>query len=211
MLGASVHKHAQEEAARLQVEELLRRETQERLKHHETQSELVDSLQRTVAIFDALIRKDMEERKLEMKHIWEAIDGHTHDLSSKVKAIGSDTEDLEGETRLRPRVVARSSPSLPGVVSPSVRSGAGGGNSPNVVTYRPAAVLPASQARIVYPSTVRQAPPAPIALLSTRSELIAAPGRSLSPSRRIDHSEVVCGKARYQGERAHNAEIFMTP
>lgn len=210
MLGASAEKHAQEEAARLQVEELLRRETQERHKHHETQSELVDSLQRTVGIFDVLIRKDMEERKLEMKHIWEAIDGHTHDLSSKVKAIGSDTEDLEDETRLRPCVVARSSPSLPGVVSPSVRSGAGGANSPKVVTYRPAAVLPASQARIVYPSTVMQAPaPAPIALQSsTRSGLIAAPGRSLSPSRRIDHSEVVCGKARYQGERAHNAEIF---
>ena len=204
----------EEQAARLQIEEMVRRETQERHKHHETQSELVDSLQRTVGIFDVLIRKDMEERKLEMKHLWEAIDGHTHDLNSKVKAIGSDTEDLEDETRLRPRVIARSSPSLPGVVSPSVRSANAGGTSPRVVTYRPA-VLPASQARVVsYPTTVLQAPaPAPFALQSsTRSELVpAAAGRSLSPSRRMDHSEVVCGKARYYPERAHGAEIPMMP
>ncbi|CAJ1435729.1 unnamed protein product [Effrenium voratum] len=85
------HGHVQdligkERAARQQMEELLNRETQERTKHHETQSELVDSLQRTVGIFDALIRKEMEERKLEMKRVWAAIDSHTHDLDSKIKA-----------------------------------------------------------------------------------------------------------------------------
>eukprot|EP00913_Durusdinium_trenchii_P010405 g9755.t2 len=114
----------------------------------------VDSLQRTVGIFDALIRKDMEERKLEMKRVWEAIDGHTHDMSCKIKALGSD-EEVEDETRLRPpRLATRSSPSLPGVVSPA-RSG---GNSPKLV-YR-SSVVPVTQARVLsYPTTVVQAPP----------------------------------------------------
>ncbi|CAK9088854.1 unnamed protein product [Durusdinium trenchii] len=214
------HGHVQEligkeRAARQQIEDLLSRETAERHKHHETQSELVDSLQRTVGIFDALIRKDMEERKLEMKRVWEAIDGHTHDMSCKIKALGSD-EEVEDETRLRPpRLATRSSPSLPGVVSPA-RSG---GNSPKLV-YR-SSVVPVTQARVLsYPTTVVQAPPLsappvtapPMTYSSTWSEPPTASaagvaGRSASPSRRGDHSEVVCGRARYNGDKAHNAEI----
>ncbi|CAJ1406631.1 unnamed protein product [Effrenium voratum] len=213
------HGHVQdligkERAARQQMEELLNRETQERTKHHETQSELVDSLQRTVGIFDALIRKEMEERKLEMKRVWAAIDSHTHDLDSKIKA-GSDTEEVaEEESRFRPRII-RSTPSLPGVVSPVRTDG-----SPKVVPYRPQSQVipmspvPVSPARILsYPTTtVVQAAPAPMTFTNWSESMRQSRGspsmsRSMSPTR--DHNEVVCGKARYNGDRAHNAEIFM--
>ncbi|CAE7328362.1 unnamed protein product [Symbiodinium natans] len=48
---------SKERAARQQIEELLQKESHERSRHHETIGERVDSLQRTVGIFDTLMRK----------------------------------------------------------------------------------------------------------------------------------------------------------
>lgn len=55
----------------------------ERCMFHETANERVDSLQKSVNIFDKLIRTDMEERSKENRRIWDAIDNHTHDVSSQ--------------------------------------------------------------------------------------------------------------------------------
>ena len=209
-LEVSDEKYSQEKMARQQIEESLKQKSQEQQKHNQTQSELVDSLQRTVGIFDALIRKDTEERKVEMKRLWDAIDGHTHDLSSKVKAVTSDGEDAEEkeERSLRPSAFSRSSPSLHGVSSSFTRP-VGATRSARVVTYR-STVLPATQARVVsYPTTVVQAAPPPFTFVQSSGAADAAPaeGRSLSPSHRKDHGEVVCGKARYYPERGQKAEI----
>jgi len=49
----------------------------------------VESLSRSISIFDGLIRKEMEERVKENSRIWDALDNHTHDLSPQVVAGGA--------------------------------------------------------------------------------------------------------------------------
>ncbi|CAE6912035.1 unnamed protein product [Symbiodinium sp. CCMP2592] len=167
---------SKERAARQQIEdlgrvwlwfELLQKETHERSRHHETIGERVDSLQRTVGIFDTLMRKEIEERGLEMQRVWEAVDGHTHDLSSKMKE-GSDVEEIgevDGtEIRFRPNR-SRSGPSLPGLVSsPSVRSVQSGTSTP-VMVYKG------------YPQ-VRQGSPIPQVLPTAAHERITVSTRT---------------------------------
>lgn len=123
-----------EQAARQKIEEVMKCKTQEQEKHNETQAELVDSLQRTVGIFDTLIRKDMEERKSEMKRLWEVVDGLTQDRASSKVKVASDGEDVE-EKSLRPSRFSRSSPSLVNATS-TARPGATS-SSTRLVTYRP--------------------------------------------------------------------------
>lgn len=123
-----------EQAARQKIEEVMKCKTQEQQKHNETQAELVDSLQRTVGIFDTLIRKDMEERKSEMKRLWEVVDGLTQDRASSKVKVASDGEDVE-EKSLRPSRFSRSSPSLVNVTS-TARPGATSGAT-RLVSYRP--------------------------------------------------------------------------
>lgn len=123
-----------EQAARQKIEEVMKCKTQEQQKHNETQAELVDSLQRTVGIFDTLIRKDMEERKSEMKRLWEVVDGLTQDRASSKVKVASDGEDVE-EKSLRPSRFSRSSPSLVNATS-TARPGATSGAT-RLVSYRP--------------------------------------------------------------------------
>lgn len=123
-----------EQAARQKIEEVMKCKTQEQQKHNETQAELVDSLQRTVGIFDTLIRKDMEERKSEMKRLWEVVDGLTQDRASSKVKVASDGEDVE-EKSLRPSRFSRSSPSLVNATS-TARPGATS-SSTRLVSYRP--------------------------------------------------------------------------
>mmetsp|Transcript_51792 Transcript_51792/g.150580 ORF Transcript_51792/g.150580 Transcript_51792/m.150580 type:complete len:1459 (-) Transcript_51792:92-4468(-) len=44
----------------------------------------VEALQRTVGMLDGLVRKELDERARENRRIWDAIDNHTHDLSTQV-------------------------------------------------------------------------------------------------------------------------------
>eukprot|EP00437_Effrenium_voratum_P048577 CAMPEP_0181520418 /NCGR_PEP_ID=MMETSP1110-20121109/66298_1 /TAXON_ID=174948 /ORGANISM="Symbiodinium sp., Strain CCMP421" /LENGTH=1322 /DNA_ID=CAMNT_0023650903 /DNA_START=50 /DNA_END=4018 /DNA_ORIENTATION=+ len=81
LLHDIVHK---EKAARGAIEELLAQEKAERHKHHASTEERVDSVQKTLAIFDSLMRKEIEERTKEYRRLWDAIDTHTHDLSTQV-------------------------------------------------------------------------------------------------------------------------------
>lgn len=81
MLHDIVHK---EKAARGAIEELLAQEKAERSKHHSSFEERVDSVQKTLGIFDSLLRKEIEERSKEYRRLWDAIDTHTHDLSTQV-------------------------------------------------------------------------------------------------------------------------------
>jgi len=79
-----------EMAARRTMEDLLHAEKAERSRHHDTINERVDSLQRTVNIFDSLIRKEMEERTKENRRLWDAVDNHTHDLSTQILEVEGD-------------------------------------------------------------------------------------------------------------------------
>jgi len=77
-----------EKSSRQMMEDLFAQEKTERSKHNETLNERVDSLQRTVNIFDSLVRKEMDEKSKEHKRLWDAIDNHTHDLSTQVLVDG---------------------------------------------------------------------------------------------------------------------------
>jgi len=81
MLHDLVHK---EKAARGAIEELLAQEKAERSKHHSSFEERIESVQKTLGIFDSLLRKEIEERTKEYRRLWDAIDTHTHDLSTQV-------------------------------------------------------------------------------------------------------------------------------
>ncbi|CAE7573833.1 unnamed protein product, partial [Symbiodinium sp. CCMP2456] len=81
MLHDMVHK---EKAARTAIEEVLVQEKGERTKHLAHLDEKVDSLQKSMSIFDSLVRKEIEERTKEYRRLWDAIDTHTHDLSTQV-------------------------------------------------------------------------------------------------------------------------------
>jgi len=129
--GHSTHMDAinREKSARKSMEDLLQAEKAERSKHHETVAERVDSLQRTVNIFDSLIRKEMEERTRENKRVWDAIDNHTHDLSTQILEVDaektSNSEPLIRESLTMEAMEARNSPhNLPPSrpVSTSVRT-----------------------------------------------------------------------------------------
>jgi len=55
----------------------------------------MDSLERTISFFDELTRKEKDDRLHEVKRIWDAIDSHTHDLSTiaGTDLAGADMED----------------------------------------------------------------------------------------------------------------------
>jgi len=56
----------------------------------------MDSLERTISFFDELTRKEKDDRLHEVKRIWDAIDSHTHDLSTTIAGTdlaGADMED----------------------------------------------------------------------------------------------------------------------
>eukprot|EP00930_Biecheleria_cincta_P083353 TRINITY_DN72938_c0_g1_i1.p1 TRINITY_DN72938_c0_g1~~TRINITY_DN72938_c0_g1_i1.p1 ORF type:complete len:1818 (+),score=410.71 TRINITY_DN72938_c0_g1_i1:251-5455(+) len=156
-----------ERAARQQMEDLVAQERQERCRHQESVAERVDSLQRTVGIFDSLIRKEMDERAKESKRVWDAIDNHTHDLSTHVMDGDADRGDDGGagvvahEQRaltqtpvLQAPGVARS-PSSPAYgLCPHSRA-----ESPNAVVRR---VVQAPQmTKAAYPAQVRSQSPLP--------------------------------------------------
>jgi len=56
-------------------------------------SERVESLERTVGFFDEIRRKERDERLKDNKRIWDAIDSHTHDLSTTVVRANGEIED----------------------------------------------------------------------------------------------------------------------
>lgn len=56
-------------------------------KHYETINEHVQYMQRNLTEVDSLVLKETEERSKENKRIWDAIDTHTHDLSTQVMPV----------------------------------------------------------------------------------------------------------------------------
>lgn len=79
-------------------------------------NERLDSLQRTVNIFDGVMRKEMEERSKENRRVWDAIDSHTHDLSTQV-LTGAGSASVAGDEAL---------PSMPAIPLPSGASTSAG-------------------------------------------------------------------------------------
>lgn len=170
---ATYHESLQNErAARQQMEDLLAQERHERGRHQESVAERVDSLQRTVGIFDSLIRKEMDERSKESKRIWDAIDNHTHDLSTQVLDSDADRGDDGGaevavhehriltQNRVMQAPAVARSPSSPSYGF-CARARA---ESPNTVVKRVAQVPQMSRA--AYPAQVRsQSPVAEPAML----------------------------------------------
>jgi len=86
---------SERERQRTALEEILVQERQEQSKHHDSIFERIDSLERTVGFFDELGRKEREERLKESKRIWDAIDSHTHDLSTTV--LKTDSEEIRDD------------------------------------------------------------------------------------------------------------------
>eukprot|EP00438_Fugacium_kawagutii_P020129 Skav209751 [mRNA] locus=scaffold9:81946:101178:+ [translate_table: standard] len=77
-------------ASPVAFEELLAQEQAERSKHHSSVEGRMESVQKTLDIFDSLLRKEIEERGKDYQRLWDAIDTHTHDLSTQVigEAVG---------------------------------------------------------------------------------------------------------------------------
>lgn len=165
---ATCHESLQNErAARQQMEDLLAQERHERGRHQESVAERVDSLHRTVGIFDSLIRKEMDERSKESFRIWDAIDNHTHDLSTPVLDADADRGDDGGaevaihehriltQSRVMPVAGVARTPSSPSYGF-CARARA---ESPNTVVNRVAQVPQMSRAS--YPAQVRSQSPLP--------------------------------------------------
>lgn len=67
------------------LDDLLAKERTDQAKHTETVLyPRFDALEKAMGIFDEASRKDREDRGRELKRIWDAIDNHTHDLSTTV-------------------------------------------------------------------------------------------------------------------------------
>merc|ERR1712157_68645 len=55
-------------------------------------TERIDCLQRSVSIFDSMIRKEIEDRNKEEKRLWITLDTHTHDVSAEVMEVSAAKE-----------------------------------------------------------------------------------------------------------------------
>jgi len=99
-----IHDMVQKErAARAAIEEVLGQEKAQRTRHLSTLDEKVDSLHKSMSIFDSLLRKEIDERSKEYHRLWDAIDTHTHDLSTQVigESIGYSPEPARVESTYR--------------------------------------------------------------------------------------------------------------
>jgi len=97
-----------EKAARRSMEELLSMERSERSKFHDSMAERMEALQRSMALFDTLLRKELEERLREHKRLWEAIDNHTHDLSTQIVELDEKRQEKEPAMVIESEAAARS-------------------------------------------------------------------------------------------------------
>merc|ERR1712190_432433 len=76
------------------LQQLFEREREQRAMHQDTTNERIDSLQRSVQIFESLIRKEIDERSKDNKRIWQSIETHTHDVAAQI--IDSDGAKAQG-------------------------------------------------------------------------------------------------------------------
>jgi len=201
-----------EKAAREQhrnsIDDLLAREKAERFKHHDTIGERVDSLERTVGIFDEISRKEQGERKAELRRVWDAIDNHTHDLSTSIsKDDTSHVEDskVRETTRYAPVVRAAS------VVTPVRRIEPTTVYSPpmttKVISAPATTVLAASSIPVVKPLPAYEAP-------QLREVVREIPVREIVREREaspMPHSHatetITCGHTRYGGQSHASAKV----
>lgn len=77
-------KEAASQQHRDRIDALLAREKEENIKLHSSMGARIDSLQRTVNVFDDMSRKQRDERQAELRRIWNAIDAHTRNPSSAI-------------------------------------------------------------------------------------------------------------------------------
>ncbi|CAE7769205.1 unnamed protein product [Symbiodinium sp. CCMP2592] len=158
MLHDMVHK---EKAARTAIEEVLVQEKGERTKHLAHLDEKVDSLQKSMGIFDSLVRKEIEERTKEYRRLWDAIDTHTHDLSTQVISeaggyVAPEVTATALDSNIYPRyLTTAAAPTTAGVTQTWVPS------VPSVTYQEPVApcVVPPSTSPAT--SAVRMAPSVP--------------------------------------------------
>ncbi|CAE8688874.1 unnamed protein product [Polarella glacialis] len=199
-----------EKASRTAIEDLLAQEKAERSQHHETIAERVDSLHRTVGVFDSLIRKEIDERSKEYRRIWDAIDNHTHDLSTQVIA----------DDGLYSRAASAADPApMRSTTPPSTSYAQAWQQKPTPAwafsDQRLTAVpQPIIQQQVRNPSPMRQAPAYYSAPTTSSTQMAYAP--QLSPMSSFamvpDQSHLdrlSCGHTRYAGENHRSAEIYM--
>jgi len=119
--------HLQKE--RSNMEEVLTKERAERSRHHETVHERMETLQRLMVSLEAVVRKDTDERAKEAHRLWQAIDGHTHDVSDHPTRASAAVSTARPRTRSPP---SQSAPPA-NLTMPSEHSAA----YPPTVTARP--------------------------------------------------------------------------
>jgi len=71
---------AQEREARKQSCSSLDQLLAEKRSEHERIKERLDSCERTTGVLDGLVRAEQSERVAESQRLWQAVDGHTHDI-----------------------------------------------------------------------------------------------------------------------------------
>jgi len=203
---------ASREQHRNSIEDLLSREKAERLKHHETVGGRVDSLERTVGIFDEIARKEQAERKAEFRRVWDAIDSHTHDLSTSIsKDDGPETPVIrDRETRYATPTILRSvTPARVTPIRTTVVERIQAQPAPITYTSPPVtSTIVSAPTSIIPASTVPVVKTIPAAY-ETR-EVVREVVRERSPEPRHHHHStetITCGHTRYGGQAHSSAQV----
>jgi len=155
---------SQERSSQRSLEDVIAQWKVEGGRDKELFAERVDSLQRTMNVFDSLVRKEMDERSQESRRIWDAIDNHTHELSTEVMEV-----ERPAVTYAAPMAKEAEGPR---VVVPSAR-----------IVQSASALMPASptplagsaRARMYYPSQVATTRGEPIASANTMATSVSVP------------------------------------
>jgi len=193
------------EQHRNSIDDLLSREKAERMKHHETVEGRVGALERTVGIFDEIARKEQADRKADLKRVWDAIDSHTHDLStSMTKDNGPETLTTPAPTVVR-SVTPRMTPVYASNVMSMVQRFE---TSPKAVAYTGP---PLTNSIVSAPVTIIPANPGPTVRAAPAYEARAVvPERERSTEPRQHHHStetIICGHTRYGGQAHASAQV----
>jgi len=73
--------------------ELQRRELSGLISRERQATERLTIIERSVTAVDELARREIEARARESRRLWDALDNHTHDLSTQVVELGADGEE----------------------------------------------------------------------------------------------------------------------
>jgi len=200
----------------------LQSEKEKRDKHYEGLCKRLFCVERNGGLLDAALHKECDDRIQDVQRLWGAIDGHTHDLSTRL-ANRADTE-VSGSSNAGVEIhtVRESSPTsykiIPATTTTTVVPQASSRTTPTKTIFTPMArVASAPRLQRITPAqrTSRQASPPP--------QVVVTPGMSRGGSVSVpsaphvgqprsamlnDHVETVtCGRTRYSSGELLESEV----